>query len=88
MRSYGLEFAQILSAAYEFADRLEDYIDHYEHIPQALIAVGVARWSKDISDQDIVDFLRGVIDEIECQRGINNRFDDSGIVDLYESLPF
>ncbi len=88
MRSYGLEFAQTLSAAYEFADRLEDYIDHHEHIPQALIAVGVARWSKNVSDQDIADFLRGVIDEIECQRGINNRLGDPNIVEMYEGLRF
>ena len=88
MRSYGLEYAQTLSAAYEFADRLENYIDHHEHIPQALIAVGIARWSKDVSDQDIADFLRGVIEEIENQRAIGNQFCDPRVVELYEPLPF
>ena len=88
MRSYGLEYAQTLGAAYEFADRLEDYIDHHEHIPQALIAVGIARWSKDICDQDIADFLRGVIEKIECQRETDSRFDDPNIVELHEPFPF
>jgi len=88
MRSYGLEFAQTLGAAYEFADRLEDYVDHHEHIPQALIGVGVARWSKNVSDQDIADFLRGVIEEIERQRGRNNRLGDPNIVEMYEGLRF
>ena len=74
MRSYGLEYAQTLGTAYEFADRLEEFVDHDEHIPHALIAVGIGCWEKYVVGKDVVDFLKEQIEEIECQREANSRF--------------